>query len=155
LWAVSLPMVASAEVDPNALDPVARRVSRLASELHSPFCPGKTLLTCTSYQAVEVRREISALAEEGKKDAEIIKLLQAKYGDHFKKGRQLANPVQPWYTIIVPFLPFVLLGCLLIWVFRRWRRPAEEDDVATPAAPTAEDEARLARLRQRVQNDTD
>ena len=151
---MSLPSLASAEANPNALDPVARRVSRLAGELHSPFCPGKTLLTCTSYQAVEVRREISTLASEGKKDAEIIQLLQAKYGDQFKKGRQIANPVQPWYTIIVPFLPFALLAFFLIWVFRHWRRPAQEDDVPAPP-PTAEDEARLARLRQRIHNDTD
>ena len=157
-FATLLPMVASAESDGQSLDPVARRVSRLANELHSPFCPGKTLLTCTSYQAIEVRREIRDLAAEGKNDTQIIDILQAKYADRFEKGQQMANPVQPWYTIIVPFLPFAVLGFLLIWVFRRWRRPtADEDTENELAAPetTSEDEARLARLRARIQNDTD
>ena len=134
--ATLVPCVAFAEPEGQALDPVARRVSRLSNELHSPFCPGKTLLTCTSYQAVEVRREIRDLAAAGKNDDEIIQILQAKYADRFEKGQQMANPVQPWYTIIVPFLPFVLLGFLLIWVFRRWRSPAPED------ADEADDEDR-------------
>ena len=158
LLTTSVPTVAFAQNDGKTLDPVARRVSRLANELHSPFCPGKTLLTCTSYQAIEVRREISALAEKGQSDAQIIETLQKKYGDHFEKGRQIANPVQPWYTIIVPFLPFVLLAFLLIWVFRRWRRPASESDADEPPSTpesTAEDEARLARLRGLIQNDTE
>jgi len=148
----------SAETDGQGLDPVARRVSRLSNELHSPFCPGKTLLTCTSYQAIEVRREIRDLAAEGKNDTQIIEILQAKYGDRFKEGQQIANPVQPWYTIIVPFLPFVLLAFLLVWVFRRWRNPATEgnaDDSSDEVQTSAEDEDRLARLRARIQNDTD
>ena len=155
--ATLVPCVAFAEPEGQALDPVARRVSRLSNELHSPFCPGKTLLTCTSYQAVEVRREIRDLAAAGKNDDEIIQILQAKYADRFEKGQQMANPVQPWYTIIVPFLPFVLLGFLLIWVFRRWRSPAPEDADEADDEPesTAEDEDRLARLRARIQNDTD
>jgi len=158
ILATLLPITVSAETDGQGLDPVARRVSRLANELHSPFCPGKTLLTCTSYQAIEVRREIRDLAADGKNDTQIIDILQAKYGDRFKDGRQMSNPVQPWYTIIVPFLPFVLLAFLLLWVFRRWRKPTTEenaDDDADEAQPSAEDDDRLARLRARIQNDTD
>ena len=106
-------------------DPIARRVKQLADELRSPFCPGKTLMTCTSSQAYDLRRDMEAMAREGKSNKEIIIELKRKYGD------EVSNPSQPWYTFFVPFLPFIVLGGLLFWVVRRWRTRGEEHDVGS------------------------
>ncbi len=132
------------------LDDVAHRVARLTDELKSPYCPGKTLQTCTSYQAFELRREIKRMVEAGQTDEQILTTLQARFdNDDFT----IANPVQPWYTALVPFLPFLIGGVLVIWVFRRWtrRRRGEEDPAPAPVPAIAgADAERLARLRAQV-----
>ena len=49
-------------------DPNARRAQRLADDLKSPFCPGKTLKTCTSPNAAKVRRDIQEMVLQGMSD---------------------------------------------------------------------------------------
>lgn len=138
---------ASAAASVAADDPVGmeneqtRRVRRLSDELHSPFCPGKTLMTCTSYQAYELRKEMLLMVQEGRSDDEIVKVLKERY------GAQVANPPQPWYTALVPFLPYIFLAAVVVFVFRRWRKGGKEA-AAVPTAPlTDADAERLARLR--------
>lgn len=136
--------VAPLEGEGSAVDEVGRRTRRLADELRSPFCPGKTLMTCTSYQAFELRREMREMIEKGLSDAEIIDALVLRHGE------EVRNPPQPWYTVLVPVLPFIVLGVLLFWIFRKWK---ERDRRAPESAPTALDDAdaeRLARLRART-----
>lgn len=128
----------------SAVDEIGRRVRRMADELRSPFCPGKTLMTCTSYQAFELRREIRDMIEQGMSDDAIMDTLVLRHGE------EVRNPPQPWYTILVPVLPFIVLGVLLFWIFRKWK---ERDRVAPDQTPTAldpEDAERLARLRARA-----
>ncbi len=130
------------------LDDVSRRVRRLSDELKSPFCPGKTLLNCTSYQAFELRKEIKQMVLSGESDADITALLEARFGES-----KVANPPQPWYTALVPFLPFLAMGLMVLWVLRRWssRRAAADASTPTPsAAVPAGDADRLARLRARI-----
>lgn len=125
----------------------ARRVRRLSDELRSPFCPGKTLMTCTSYQAFELRREMKEMIDQGLSDDEIMAILVERHGE------EVRNPPQPWYTVLVPLLPFLVLGGLLFWVVQRWRRRDAPEAESTPLAPG--DAERLARLRARVQQDFD
>ena len=133
-------------VDPaQGLDTTARRVRALADELKSPFCPGKTVNTCTSYQAFELRREIRELIDSGLTDAQVVALLQTRHGD------EISNPKQPWYTFFVPFLPFIVLAGLIFWVVQKWRKPADEgSDIALPEASE-----HLSRLREQVRIDSD
>lgn len=119
-----------------------RRVRRLSDELRSPFCPGKTIMTCTSSQAYTLRQEMREMVLAGQSDEAIIAALALRYGD------EIVNPPQPWYTVLVPFLPFILGGALVIWIFRRWRRGAQRADPAPPPDPA--DAEALARLRARV-----
>lgn len=128
----------------SAVDEIGRRVRRLADELRSPFCPGKTLMTCTSYQAFELRREMREMIEQGMSDGDIIDALVLRHGE------EVRNPPQPWYTILVPILPFLVLGVLLFWIFRKWKeRDRKTPDAATPELDPADAE-RLARLRART-----
>ena len=121
-----------------------RRVAALAEELKSPFCPGKTLQTCTSYQAYQLRKEMHEMVQQGLTDTQIIAELKIRYGD------DVQNPPQPWYTFFVPLLPYVLGGILVLLVVRHWLRRGKAD--APPPAPAvgSEDAERLARLRARV-----
>jgi cytochrome c-type biogenesis protein CcmH/NrfF len=129
---------------------VAKRVAKLSDLLKSPFCPGKTLLNCTSYQAFEVRKEMKDWAVECLTDDEIIAKLRVRFGE------SVENPPQPWYTVFVPFLPFVIGAILLVFVLLTWRRRIQAnqaDDTAIEATP--EDIERLAKLRARVAADED
>lgn len=100
-------------------DPDARRAQRLADDLKSPFCPGKTLKTCTSPNAAKVRRDIQEMVLQGMSDEAIVASLQSSYDTN---EFSVANPEQPAYTIFVPFIPFVILtGAMIfmIWLMRR------------------------------------
>ncbi len=124
----------------------ARVTSKLSDQLKSPFCPGKTLLTCTSGQAYDLRQEIKALLVEGKSVDEVVEALELRYGN------EITNPPQPWYTFFVPFLPWVV-GILLVgWVLRRWLKASKTDDggESPPVVAGGPDAERLARLRARV-----
>lgn len=135
---------ASQPGDGTGVDEVGRRTRRLADELKSPFCPGKTLMTCTSYQAFELRREIRAMIEQGMNDDEILTALVEVHGE------EIHNPPQPWYTVLVPFLPFLVLGVLLFWIFRKWKQRDAERPATVDTELDAVDAERLARLRART-----
>ena len=103
-------------------DPNARRAQRLADDLKSPFCPGKTLKTCTSPNAAKVRRDIQEMVLQGVSDDAIVQSLKASYDTN---EFSVANPEQPAYTIFVPFVPFVILTggmILMIWLMRRRKK---------------------------------
>lgn len=129
------------------VDDIGRRVTRLADELRSPFCPGKTLMTCTSYQAFELRREMREMIESGMDDAAIIAALVDRHGE------EVRNPPQPWYTVLVPLLPFLVLGVLLFWIFRKWKERDQRRETEPAGDFDAADAERLARLRARVRED--
>ena len=107
----------SAEVEADA----SKRVNRLSDELKSPFCPGKTLLNCTSYQAFALRKEMAEMILAGKSDDEILNALRESFGEI------LENPPQPWYTILVPVMPFILGALIAAWMFSRWLRGSGGD----------------------------
>lgn len=130
----------------------ARLASKIADQLKSPFCPGKTLLTCTSGKAFEVRKEIKRYLDEGKSQEEVIELLQARYGD------EIRNPPQPWLTGLVPILPFILGALVLVIAIVVWRKRGglASSDAPPPDLPDdPETMARLARLRKQVDGHDD
>ena len=126
----------------------SKRVNRISDQLKSPFCPGKTLLTCTSPQAYELRKEMAQMIIDGRSDQEILAALRDSFGE------KLENPPQPWYTVLVPILPFVFGGLIAVWVFSSWLRGSRsssdaEEEEATPALSEAEEE-RLRELMKEV-----
>lgn len=123
---------------------IDRRVRRLSDEMRSPFCPGKTIMACTSGQAYTLRQEMRDMVVSGLSDEEIMTQLAERYGEDIR------NPPQPWYTVVVPFLPFVFGGILVVLVLRRWRRGAKAREQAPPKEDEEVDSAALAKLRARV-----
>ncbi len=137
----SLPFFARAETS----EAVERRVQKLSAELLSPFCPGKTITNCTSHNAYLLRLEMQKMAADGMSDEEISALLKDRF-----KHKQIVNPKQPWYLLLLPFLPFILGGVLLFWVLYRWGGPKAQrsSSGAEHLSPLDEDEnERRRRLR--------
>jgi len=113
------------------LDPIAKKVRRLADELRSPFCPGKSISNCTSYQAFELRKKVYEMCQSGMTEPESLAALEERHGD------EITNPSQPWYTFFVPFLPFLCLGLLIFWVVSRWRRADDSSELEDTGAVEA------------------
>jgi len=138
---------ASSPEDPRVVA-ASQRANELGDELRSPFCPGKTLKTCTSGQAFTARQEIRDRLLAGEDEDAILTDFQQRYGN------DLRNPPQPWYTVLGPLLP-VLVGLgLLVAITLRWRG-ARDVAPADEAPRTTEDDERLARLRARVSRNDD
>ena len=116
----------------------SKRVNRLSDQLKSPFCPGKTLLTCTSSQAYDLRQEMRNMIMQGKNDAEILEALRGSFGD------SLENPPQPWYTVLVPIMPFILGALLALAIFSMWLKGSKKKQEAESqqVVPQAKAESR-------------
>jgi cytochrome c-type biogenesis protein CcmH/NrfF len=116
----------------------SKRVNRLSDQLKSPFCPGKTLLTCTSSQAYDLRQEMRNMIMQGKNDAEILEALRGSFGD------SLENPPQPWYTVLVPIMPFILGGLLALFIFSMWLKGSKkkQETESQQVVPQAKAESR-------------
>ena len=130
-------------------DPNARRAQRLADDLKSPFCPGKTLKTCTSPNAAKVRRDIQEMVLQGMSDDAIVASLSSSYDT---SEFSVANPEQPAYTIFVPFIPFVILTGGMIFMIWLMRRRKQIGEAPQPELPTDDKEQAATRsaLRERL-----
>lgn len=126
------------------------RSQQIADVLRSPFCPGKTLLTCTSGQAFTARQEIRDRLVAGESEESIIEDFKTRYGEN------IVNPPQPWYAVVSPFIPALVGVLVLAAVTWRWRKGKGD---AAPASPEPQaggaDAERLARLRRQVSAEDD
>jgi cytochrome c-type biogenesis protein CcmH len=108
------------------------RLKRLESELRCLVCQNQTLADSNADLADDLRREVRALALQGKSDDEIKAYLVARYGDFV-----LYNPPLKPITWLLWIGPFALLagGAAIWWVVLRRRERAG-------AVTRASDEAR-------------
>ncbi|MCC7327819.1 MAG: cytochrome c-type biogenesis protein CcmH [Burkholderiales bacterium] len=112
------------------------RLKKLEEELRCLVCQNQSLADSSAPLAEDLRREVRALADQGKNDAQIKEYLVARYGDFV-----LYNPPVKAITWLLWFGPFVLLaGGGVIWALvlrRRARRGYDDDDL--PPDPRAVD----------------
>jgi len=116
LLALSLTALAQ-EGPPPDLSP---EVFRIARELRCPVCQGESAAESNSGVAVEMRRIIAEMLEEGKTEAEIKAFFVERYGDWI-----LYEPPRQGVTLWVWVLPvagLLVLGLGLFAYFRP-RRP--------------------------------
>ena len=109
------------------------RVKRLESELRCLVCQNQTLADSNAPLAEDLRREVRALAQTGKNDAEIKQYLVARYGDFV-----LYNPPVQRNTWLLWAGPFVLLivgAVAWVVIVRRRRRTSADDDFAEQPPP--------------------
>ena len=92
------------------------RLQKLESELRCLVCQNQTLADSNAGLAVDLRREVRDLAEQGRTDVDIKQYLVSRYGDFV-----LYKPPVKQTTWLLWFGPFVLLiACVLsVLVWRR------------------------------------
>ena len=106
------------------------RFHALTAELRCVQCQNQSLADSHAQIALDLRREVLQLMQQGQSDAQIKRFLVDRYGEFV-----LYRPQVESRTWLLWFGPLALLGAgalLLVWVVRR-RAPAA-------AAPPAQDE---------------
>lgn len=123
-------------------DPVLEeRYRELGQELRCPKCQNQSVGDSDSPIALDLRREIRVMLEEGMSNQEIKDFLQQRYGDYI-----LYQPRLQRSTILLWALPvaILLLGLLIVGLIaRRQKNPS-----ALAAAPAPDETALDALLNQ-------
>jgi cytochrome c-type biogenesis protein CcmH/NrfF len=113
----------SAQDDRRYAEDLLRRERNLSSEIMSPFCPGRTLINCTSDQARSYREVFKRYLAEGVSEQELKAQFEAQWG---AAARSTPRSAFGW------LLPGLILGAgaaLLAFALIRLRSGRE------PAAP--------------------
>ncbi len=134
---VGMPVTAHADAPMSSA--VQARWDHIAAELRCLVCQNESLASSNAELAVDLRRELRGLIEQGQSDADIRSFLVRRYGD-FVLYKPEVKPV----TWLLWFGPFVLLLGALAVALRLMRRKA-----AVPAPLT---ESERARSRQRLES---
>jgi len=96
------PAAAAVDADEHALT--------MSRRLMSPFCPGKTLQSCTSSQAAEWVDEIRQMVRDGMSDEEIVARLQARVPNFDLSG----DPGGAWNWLLGVLAASLATGVLII-----------------------------------------
>ena len=114
---------------------LAARLKKLEEELRCLVCQNQSLADSNAPLAEDLRREVRALAAQGKDDEQIKRFLVQRYGD-FVLYRPPVKATT-WLLWAGPFL--LLLGGGAVWlvVLRRRGRNVGADDDAVPVDPDA------------------
>ncbi len=118
---------------------VQARWDHIAAELRCLVCQNESLASSNAELALDLRRELRGLIEQGQSDADIRSFLVSRYGD-FVLYKPEVKPV----TWLLWFGPFVLLLGALVLALRLMRR--------TPAVPTSLTDSERARARQLLES---
>lgn len=104
------------------------RYEKIIAEVRCLKCQNQTIKDSNAFLAVDLRREIRRLLEEGKTDNEIYDFLVARYGDF-----ALYRPRTSGRTLILWIAPmlFLLFGTFLLWrvVRRRMTMPIDDESM--------------------------
>jgi cytochrome c-type biogenesis protein CcmH len=129
VWAQGLPSAATmppvqtviaAQAEAPMTPSVKARWDHIAAELRCLVCQNESLASSNAELAVDLRREVRGLIEQGQSDADIRTFLVRRYGD-FVLYKPEVKPV----TWLLWFGPFVLLlGALAVALRLMCRSPA-------------------------------
>lgn len=119
-------------------------MKRLSEELRCLVCQNQTLADSNAELAVDLKRQIETLMNQGRNDNEIRDYMVARYGDFV-----LYRPPVQRNTWLLWFGPFAMLagGGLLWWVVQRRSRLAARSASATPFEADPHSAQALARAR--------
>ena len=134
---VGAPVAAHADAPMSAA--VQARWDHIAAELRCLVCQNESLASSNAELALDLRRELRGLIEQGQSDADIRSFLVSRYGD-FVLYKPEVKPV----TWLLWFGPFVLLLGALALALRLMRR--------TPAASTPLTDSERARVRELLES---
>jgi cytochrome c-type biogenesis protein CcmH/NrfF len=103
---------------------------KMAAELLSPFCPGRTLAECPSPNAESLRLWIITQEAAGRSRADVEEELYARYGDDIRSAPRAEGFGLTAY--VLPILAFVAGGGFLAWFLKR-QTGGHADDPPPPA----------------------
>jgi cytochrome c-type biogenesis protein CcmH len=118
---------------------VKARWDHIAAELRCLVCQNETLASSHAELALDLRRELRSLIEQGQSDADIRSFMVIRYGD-FVLYKPEVKPV----TWLLWFGPFVLLLLALAVALRLMRR--------APQAPVPLTDSERTRVRQLLES---
>ena len=127
---------AAVQTDAPMSPAVQARWDHIAAELRCLVCQNESLASSNAELALDLRRELRSLIEQGQSDDDIRSFLVSRYGD-FVLYKPEVKPV----TWLLWFGPFVLLLGALAVALRLMRRKA-----AAPATLTDSERARVRQL---------
>jgi cytochrome c-type biogenesis protein CcmH len=127
------------EAAPLADDVAAeKRLVEISSELRCLVCQNESLSGSRAELAVDLRREIRAMIQDGKSDSEIMDFMVSRYGDFVRYRPPLKGT-----TLLLWFGPGLLFaGGLLALIFYLRRRNAAIND----APLSAQEQQQVERL---------
>jgi cytochrome c-type biogenesis protein CcmH/NrfF len=103
----------------------------LATTLMSPYCPGRTLMDCTSSQAAELRDWITAQEKAGVSRESVERTLYLEYGDVILQAPKASGFGLAAY--VIPAVGLVAGGAIVALFLRRQAKAAPAMvRVATP-----------------------
>ena len=104
------------------------RYEKIIAEVRCLKCQNQTIKDSNAFLAVDLRREIRRLLEEGRTDKEVYDFLVARYGDF-----ALYRPRTSGRTLILWIAPmlFLLFGAFSLWrvVQRRTSLPIDDESM--------------------------
>jgi cytochrome c-type biogenesis protein CcmH len=135
ILAVAAALLVACTALAQAPDPLDARLRRLESELRCLVCQNQTLADSDAPLAVDLRREIRALAVAGRSDDEIRNFLVDRYSDFVLYMPPLKRTT--WLLWLGPFA--LLIGGAVTWlvVLRGRRRAAAGGEPSAAAAARA------------------
>jgi cytochrome c-type biogenesis protein CcmH len=119
LLVVTAPPLGAGEAVPVAEDPaIEARLRAIGQDLRCLVCQNETILESNAKLAVDLRRKVRDLLEDGQNDEQIIEYLTARYGDFV-----LYRPPFRTYTLLLWLGPvfFFAAGALAWYVAIRRR----------------------------------
>ena len=92
----------------------------IASDMPSPYCPGRSIASCPSQPARDLEDDILALAKEGRDRKEIELALVARFGEEkMGKGQQTE-------VLVAILIAAAVALVFIVYAARRWlRRPSD------------------------------
>ncbi len=138
LLALSAPALAQDKESALSQGEISRLRTEISNEIYSPFCPGKTLVMCTSPNAAAVRRDIQDLAREGKDKETIKNEIVARYGEEFRLVEPPAEDNAALGIVIV--IGFLIAAALIVFFSRRSRTTVVASGSATDSSNDDDDD---------------
>ena len=109
----------------------------LATELMSPYCPGRALPDCPSPQAAELRQWIVEQDEAGRSRDDVLRQLLARFGEEL-----LQKPRARGFALTAYAMPIagVVAGGVLLAIFLRRQTALRSERRPAPQAAPADAE---------------
>jgi len=143
-WLVGVSLFSAAavakEAAPTAADPVVEaKVMSISKELRCLVCQNQTIADSNAPLAVDLRREVREMVQQGMGEKEVVQFMEQRYGDFVRyRPAFKATTVLLW---LGPFLLFVIALTVLYTNVLRRRRTVNDTQPLS-----AEEQARLTSL---------